>query len=135
KALLFGGDADSFELDIRNFRELQQEVEELNTWRRKGPIGKLHNIITYIRRSPQRIEQFLQIQSNVNGTKTLMIVTDNATRCNSTYNMLERGIALRDALDVFITRQLVTPAGRQIGTGLQDDVLSIDDWEELTHLM
>ena len=34
--------------------------QELNIWRRLGPLGKLHNIIFYIMASPQRIQVFIQ---------------------------------------------------------------------------
>ena len=33
-------------------------IQELNTWRRLGPLGKLYNIIVYIMASPQRIQVF-----------------------------------------------------------------------------
>lgn len=31
-------------------------------WRARGPVGKLHNIIKYIRWTPQRREQFAGVQ-------------------------------------------------------------------------
>jgi hypothetical protein len=46
--VLFGLDVESFEYKLSN---VTAEVVELNTWRRKGPIGKLHNIIRYISHS------------------------------------------------------------------------------------
>jgi len=46
KALLWGINTDAFELEINSHRELQDETEELEAWRQKGPLGKLHNIIT-----------------------------------------------------------------------------------------
>ena len=33
---------------------LETTVEELTAWRKLGPIGKLHNLVHYIRASPQR---------------------------------------------------------------------------------
>ncbi len=35
-------------------------IQELNTWRRLRPLGKLYNIIVYIMASPQRIQSFTQ---------------------------------------------------------------------------
>src|SRR5947199_9107450 len=62
KAFLFGINADAFEreitnnekIDIENEDEHEREQEvKLKRWRAKGPIGKLHNIIVYIRNTPQ----------------------------------------------------------------------------------
>lgn len=30
----------------------------LNCWRQKGPTGKLHNLILWIQKAPQRIQKF-----------------------------------------------------------------------------
>jgi len=58
KTVLWGSDAEVFEAQIASYQDLQHEVEELEAWRRRGPIGKLHNIINWISRSPQRREHF-----------------------------------------------------------------------------
>jgi hypothetical protein len=36
----------------------KEELKELELWRKKGPIGKLHNILTFIRHSDQRNQLF-----------------------------------------------------------------------------
>ncbi|KAJ4181108.1 hypothetical protein NW759_017205, partial [Fusarium solani] len=61
RAFLFGKDAESFELesDINGMRGLQEQ--DRRHWRSKGPIGKLHNIVKFIRSSPQRSEYFKRI--------------------------------------------------------------------------
>jgi len=41
--VLFGSDVESFEHELKHV--VTAEAVELATWRRKGPIGKLHNII------------------------------------------------------------------------------------------
>lgn len=53
--VLFGSDVESFEHELGN---VTTEVVELMTWRRKGPIGKLHNLIIYITHSASRREKF-----------------------------------------------------------------------------
>ena len=58
-------------------------IQELNSWRRLGPLGKLHNIIVYIMASPQQIQAFTQ-QSGGH-----MPRRDNKTRWNSWYMMLD----------------------------------------------
>jgi hypothetical protein len=49
--VLFGSDVESFEHELSN---ATAEAVELMTWRRKGLIGKLHNLIRYIGHSPNR---------------------------------------------------------------------------------
>ncbi|KAJ0130141.1 Hat family dimerization protein [Fusarium oxysporum f. sp. albedinis] len=49
KALLFGNNSAAFEDDIQGHQTLDAKAHEL--WRRKGPVGKLHNLIFWIHRS------------------------------------------------------------------------------------
>jgi hypothetical protein len=67
KAFLFGQDVEAFEsaVDVGdnepetsfNLQRAQQE------WRNKGPVGKLHNLVVYIRASPGRGEAFRLIST------------------------------------------------------------------------
>jgi hypothetical protein len=61
RAFLFGKDADSFELESDNNSMRGLIEQDLDHWRTKGSIGKLRNIVKFIRSSPQRSEQFKQI--------------------------------------------------------------------------
>jgi hypothetical protein len=58
--VLFGTDVESFEYELEH--AVMAEAVELATWRRKGPIGKLHNIIRYILHSSERQDAFLALQ-------------------------------------------------------------------------
>jgi hypothetical protein len=49
---------------VDSYVQLQQEEKELKAWRKLGPIGKLHNVITYIRKTPQRREAILDLVKN-----------------------------------------------------------------------
>ena len=49
---LSDGSVSQFEQLIR--AQLKDEVEVLEAWRRKGPVGKLHNIVLHARSSEQR---------------------------------------------------------------------------------
>lgn len=53
--VLFGEDVESFEEVLTN---VTIEEVELRSWRRKGPIGKLHNLIRYILHSSKRRDAF-----------------------------------------------------------------------------
>jgi hypothetical protein len=61
KAFLFGNDPEAFEVETVVAGLLQQEKKALEAWRRLGPVGKLHNIVTYIRKTPQRRESFVKL--------------------------------------------------------------------------
>ncbi|KAG6997275.1 putative AC transposase [Fusarium oxysporum f. sp. conglutinans] len=52
----YGDDAASFELQSEAYDMLERVEEDLEHWRAKGPVGKLHNIVKFIRASPQRTE-------------------------------------------------------------------------------
>jgi hypothetical protein len=77
----------------------------MENWRRKGPLGKLHNIVVYIQRSPQRIAAFLKLSSGKR------LVRDNKTRWNSWYAMIDCAIQerLRLAVDLYCHQ-----AGREL---------------------
>jgi hypothetical protein len=57
--VLFGEDVESFEDSVTN---VTAEEVELRTWRQKGPIGKLHNLIRFICHSEARRSLFLKVQ-------------------------------------------------------------------------
>jgi hypothetical protein len=60
KTFLFGLNANAFErkminsekIEFENKKKCEKEEEKLRKWRAKGFIGKLHNIIVYIRNTP-----------------------------------------------------------------------------------
>jgi hypothetical protein len=49
------------DLDLKKL-EQKHYLEHLATWRKKGPVGKLHNIVIWIRRTPQRRQTFRNIE-------------------------------------------------------------------------
>jgi hypothetical protein len=57
--------------------------EEVEQWRKRGAIGKLHNIVVYITRSPQRLRAFTILSDG------LRVRRDNDTRWNSWYRMVD----------------------------------------------
>lgn len=46
---LFGSEVDVLEAELTTRREL---LDELTIWRRRGPIGRLHNLVIWIYKSP-----------------------------------------------------------------------------------
>jgi hypothetical protein len=106
KAVLFGSDVDAFGSELQ---DLSLEEQELGRWRKKGPTGKLHNVVKYITASPQRIETFEGIQRrNSAGEKdgaVLKLVKDNFTRWNSVDDCAVRAIRLRASIDEYIEEE------------------------------
>ncbi|EXK27052.1 hypothetical protein FOMG_16490 [Fusarium oxysporum f. sp. melonis 26406] len=121
---------------------LQQVEEDLEHWRAKGPVGKLHNIAKFIRASLQRTEAFEahareQEEAEVyklaeESTVELEIIQDNSTRWNSTYMMIERALLKQSELNSFIKELgLEAVASKKAPTA---DVLISDDWKVLRRI-
>ena len=91
---------------------------EMEQWRQKGPLGKLHNIVVYIQRSPQRIAQFQELSGGRNLSR------DNSTRWNSWYKMINTAIQLKNAVGLFCMQH----------QNDQLDLLSSDEWQDLEKL-
>jgi len=142
KAFLFGADADAFELEDEANIALDREQERLEAWRRKGAIGKLHNIVVFIRASTQRKELFKNISlatiEEVDGllvndkTKNLGVVKDNRTRWNSTYLMITRALKKRQEIDAFVQVLDARHAEKRVP---HDDRLLNEDWLILTEIV
>ena len=128
KAFLFGKNPDDFDRAILVNRTLRDEQEELTEWRKCGPIGKLHNVIVAIRRSPQRRETFMELAEAGDEFSHLMVVQDNATRWNSAYHMIERALQKRTNIDKFIERTLY----EKESVIANEDCLTDEDWLVLT---
>jgi hypothetical protein len=96
-------------------RERENETERRNTFRRMGPLGKLHNIVVHTRGSPSRTRQFKDLAGR-------MIPLDNRTRWNSWYHMLSVAIKHAGAVDSYTKAHFDT---------LKTEFLSPKDWEKL----
>jgi hypothetical protein len=87
------------------------EEQDLLFWQRKGPNGKLHNIVKYITRSLQQIQRFEAIQQcNLclrpdDQRHVYKLVQDNATRWNSYYSCARRALDLQNDIDEFILQE------------------------------
>jgi len=87
-----------------SFEQLELELEQ------SGPevvdlavIKKLQKVVNYIRESPQRREAFKKLSSNdvPKAEKGLNVISDNQTRWNSTFLMLERALKLQSQIRVY----------------------------------
>lgn len=91
---------------------------EIEQWRRRGPLGKLHNLVVYIQRSTQRMAQFRELSGGRNLSR------DNSTRWNSWYTMIKAAIQLKTALGLFCIQFHED----------QLDMLSANEWNDLEKL-
>ncbi|KAF5696988.1 transposase [Fusarium mundagurra] len=121
RAFLYGEDFEAFEAESQ-----------------KGPVGKLHNVVKFIRSSPQRCELFKRISRENDeaqeyllaseSTAELEVVMNNDTRWNSTYLMISRALVKQGDIRAF----LVHP---EVEKWLPEaDMLKGDDWRLLTEI-
>lgn len=90
--------------------------DELAHWRKLGPLEKLHNIVTYIMMSTQRIQAFKHLSGG------LMVHRDNGTRWNSWYHMLDWSLTrIKSALQHYCNDE----------AALTEDILLPNDWSTL----
>ena len=90
QALLFGTNINEFESELRG----ASEDCAFNIWNKRGAIGKLHNMMTYIRRTDQRRQALRDLQKELTEDDTIFTynpVVDGKTRWNSVYMMISRG--------------------------------------------
>jgi hypothetical protein len=52
KAFLFGKDVDAFEEESYTKKKLSKLEAVRELWRKKGPLGKFYNTVTFIRKTP-----------------------------------------------------------------------------------
>ncbi|TQW01723.1 NYN domain-containing protein [Cordyceps javanica] len=142
RAFLYGEDFEAFEAESQVLELLSRQEEDLRHWRSKGPVGKLHNIVRFIRSSPQRSELFKQVarendevqgfQLAFESTPELEVMMNNNTRWNSTYLMISRALVKQNDLRAFMVHPDVE------GSLPQEDILSADDWRllgEVKHIL
>jgi hypothetical protein len=152
KAFLFGLDPNAFENEIEITQQFEEERKQQEIWRKQGPIGKLHNVTTYIRYTPQRREEFQEKvkeelkkqKDHITATtqpdedvelvtkEPLMVIQDNKTRWNSIFCMILRAFLLKDPLDLFIKRALEKP--KENSPLPKDDELLANDWNILARI-
>jgi hypothetical protein len=116
---LFSKNEEALSLDNNSNVSYLPTEQEINDWRQKGPLGKLHNLVVYIQRSPQRIASFLLLSQGKR------LVRDNKTRWNSWYHMIHQALILRHAIDVYCA---------QTRQELIADALTNEDWIALQHI-
>lgn len=149
KAVLYGTDIDALESGEREeclsnsrhiaaFEALVRSVpaeEALKTWRRKGPVGKLHNLVTHIQKTPKR-QRFFEMKQNVDADsdddRIYRVIVNGGIRWNSSCDTVERAIKLRDAIELYQTHFRCLSDSDRLSAS---DCLDAKDWSELERLL
>lgn len=76
-------------------------MEEL--WKKFGCLGRLHNLVQYIRLTPQRREEFaaITIGGDLSKFDGLELIQNNSTRWNSWFHSITRALNVRERLELF----------------------------------
>jgi hypothetical protein len=131
QAFVFGAQSEIFEQTLEVY-EKQIQDGTIKLWELRGPIGKLHYVVLYILKTPQRLQRFLAGFKDEVSPTDLMPKRDNSTRWNSVYYMIQRALRLKDNLDVFCslnTRDRIGDEGL-----LSSQILTPVDWVVLTQI-
>ncbi len=94
KSFLFVTDKENIEEDEEH-DIYKTTIQEIEAWRKKGPLGKLHNFVVFLALSTQRLYHFLELSHNHR------IPRDNITRWNSWFMLLSAYWNLRDVIEEF----------------------------------
>jgi hypothetical protein len=73
-SVLFVTDSENLEDETLCAKGKNDALKAIEGWRKKGPLGKLHNFIVYLQASVQRLQDFLRI------SKGRRLARDNTTR-------------------------------------------------------
>jgi hypothetical protein len=135
QALLLGEGVSSFQKELAG----ASAENVFKIWNKKGPVGKLHNLVAYINWNDSRRDDFRRAIREANaqddGEEHLPVVeltSDGGVRWNSTFYMIRRALILKRALR-FYCDDWRTPAGSQ--RDLSTDFLSDADWRNFSYLL
>jgi hypothetical protein len=151
KQLMFGEAANAMEHASDNEQDSEDHgdarlVNKLIQWRRRGPVGRLHNLNAAILNSSQHIECLLKWQEEdlnsgvlefvdpETGKKRVPVkpVADNDTRWNSRHRMMARALLLREYFNRVVEkaeRAWERSKRRSPKPSILDDKLSEEDWD------
>ena len=148
KAILYGTDSDCFADAVTVASQVASTVlgnastastqpahinnspAGLAAWRKKGALGRCHNLIYHVKASPRRRRYFESKQREASDSRIYQLVANGGIRWNSDLDMIERALQLRDALQLYQDHYSSDDADPLD----EEDRLSADDWVELSEL-
>ncbi|KAF5482814.1 putative AC transposase [Colletotrichum siamense] len=143
RAFLFGADKGTPEAESDCYQLTDRHEEDLELWRKIGPVGRLRNIVKFIRSSPQRHERYRKASADIDGDsedfrifsesrREALLILNNEARWNSTYLMIQRAIEKKMEIQSFI---LSSKDDADVKQHIPEaDLLSPDDWKVLAEI-
>ncbi|RKK59923.1 hypothetical protein BFJ69_g17267 [Fusarium oxysporum] len=64
----------------------RRREDDLRHWRKKGPVGKLHNVVKFIRSSPQRCELFKRISRENDEAQEYLLASESTAELEIVMN-------------------------------------------------
>jgi hypothetical protein len=133
KHLLFGQKAFNMDKNKERGKDKGKEKtleaqlkEEAAEWRALGAVGQLHNIITWVRRTPQHREIWIDIQlQDLRKDDAFILSSDNNTRWSSTANMISAALKYKDNIKILCAAE----------SDLKDDRLNDEQWKDLENVL
>ncbi|KAI8417250.1 hypothetical protein FOFC_03563 [Fusarium oxysporum] len=109
-------------------------AEEMDTYRKYGPFGKLHNIGIALRTSSQLLEDFYEAQRQTAPTEPVLAWIQNVcTRWQSDEAMASRALLKRSALNrmlSIIEERWISQGGKeQDRSAILKETLSLEEWK------
>ena len=153
KAFLWGSDHHVLEASAATLEASgTSNLEILNLWRKRGALGKLHNICVWILRSPGRRDRFQdRVQHLLPHITAWTPLVGNVTCWHGDVDAIERAFEIKEGLDDFVftavreeqQRKKGKARGSEVASGhaeseddpnsesITQDELTLDDWEDL----
>ena len=106
KVFLYGKKSAYLAGSQKERRTIEKENRELDRWQKVGPLGRLRNIIIWIRGSPQRRESFNKVVGTMFGgsTNARELILDNVTHWTGDHDSLKRAVCFKEAIDFQVQR-------------------------------
>ena len=96
-------------LSINDSDALEEDLDpdDFSEWTKRGPVGRLHNLVVWVNRSNKATGILRKLQEDdpdKNYPGTLDVILDNSTRWLSQYHMIERALSSEAILKSLYTR-------------------------------
>lgn len=122
-----GGSDNVFPSTDKAPQSRNNDAASLAMWRKRGALGRCHNLVYHVGGSPRRRRYFESKQREISDSRIYQLVANGGVRWNSDLEMIERALKLRDALQLY-QDDYVNNDADPLDHG---DCLNTEDWNEL----
>lgn len=152
KQLMFGKAAEAMDEDDSDDSIDGITEQSIKEWRKRGPVGKLHNFVHYVANSTLLCEHLRKLQqSDISSghvpeidldtgkrREVVLFILDNETRWNSRFRMMKRALYLRPYFERLRTQIRSNWEAAKNGTAkpnVLDDTIADEDWDIIQALV